>query len=316
VTIFGESAGGFNVLANVASPTAKGLFHRGIVESGAYAIAFAQGTLPQAEAIGMTFADAVGCSSQTADCLRSLSAEDIIAKAPQYTGNATISVDGTILTQTIEAALRTGEFNRVPVINGSNHDEMRWFVAQTELATGHVTAASDYSNVVTATFGPVLGPLVLGEYPLSAYDSPSEALAAAEGSFYFNCSAERANRLLAPYVPTFAYEFADETAPSSSPPVSFPYGAAHTYEIQYLFLHYHGAAGIVNTLSSAQERLSDQMVRYWTTFARTGNPNGDEGPHWPQYDSAFDKYLSLQVPAPVLTSNYSADHHCSFWDSF
>ena len=50
VTIFGESAGGFDVLANMVSPTAKGLFHRGIVESGAYSLT--QGTLTQAEAAG------------------------------------------------------------------------------------------------------------------------------------------------------------------------------------------------------------------------------------------------------------------------
>jgi para-nitrobenzyl esterase len=244
-----------------------------------------------------------------------LSVLDIISKGSTYTGGVPISIDGKTLTQSIGDALKSGQFNQVPVINGSNRDEWRWFAGQTELATGHVMTAADYPNIMLAFFGAKNGPLVLAQYPLAAYNSPSEAYAAAATADFFDCGARRVNRLLVKYVPTYGYEFADETAPSSAPPVSFPYGAAHTYEIQDLFPHYHGAAGIVNNLNPAQARLSDQMVGYWTTFAKSGNPNSEDAPDWPRYDATLDQYQSLQLPIPVTTSAFATEHDCDFWDS-
>jgi para-nitrobenzyl esterase len=320
VTIFGESAGGFNVLANIASPTASGLFQRAIVESGAYSVT--QATLAQAEGVGTAFATAVGCPDQTAACLRSLSVQDIINKGSDYTGGvlglpgqAVIAIDGTILAQSIVDTLKSGQFNRVPVNNGTNRDEATWLVAVEELATGHIMTAVDYPNAILGYFGAANGPLVLVRYSLAAYNSPSEAYAAAITAAFFACPARRINRLLVKYVPTYGYEFADETAPSSPPPVSFPYGAAHTFEMQYLFPHYHGAAGIVNNLNPAQARLSDQIVSYWTRFAKSGNPNSDETPDWPRYDAALDQYQSLQLPIPSTTSAFADEHDCEFWDS-
>jgi para-nitrobenzyl esterase len=71
VTIFGESAGGLSVLSHLASPTAAGLFHRGIVESGAYELTLP--TLADEESHGEAFAASVGCNDQSARCLRSKS---------------------------------------------------------------------------------------------------------------------------------------------------------------------------------------------------------------------------------------------------
>ena len=77
VTIFGQSAGGLSVFANLASPPAAGLFHRGIVESGAYGLALP--TLADEESHGEAFAAGVGCSDQSARCLRSKSVKEILA---------------------------------------------------------------------------------------------------------------------------------------------------------------------------------------------------------------------------------------------
>src|SRR5216684_4493519 len=71
VTIFGESAGGLSVHSHLASPLSAGLFHRAIVESGAYSLT--QPSLSQAEAQGQALADHVGCTDQTAECLRASS---------------------------------------------------------------------------------------------------------------------------------------------------------------------------------------------------------------------------------------------------
>jgi para-nitrobenzyl esterase len=77
VTVFGESAGGLSVFSQLQSPPAAGLFHKAIIESGAYSLDTQ--TLAAAEAAGTTFAASTGCASQTAParprpaCVRLLS---------------------------------------------------------------------------------------------------------------------------------------------------------------------------------------------------------------------------------------------------
>ena len=68
VTLFGESAGGLSTLAQLASPGARGLFQRAIVESGTYQLT--QPSLAAAESAGQAFAAKAGCASDTAACLR------------------------------------------------------------------------------------------------------------------------------------------------------------------------------------------------------------------------------------------------------
>ena len=235
ITIFGQSAGGLSVLSNLASPLAAGLFHRAIVQSSALP---ALPTLAVGEAQGALFANTVGCSSQTAQCLRSLPVEQILAHqrqilAPQ--GFATPVVDGFVLPLSLQIAAATGQFNRVPVINGTTHDEAR-FLAAINVLAGQVVSAAQYPAFVLATFGPQFGPLVLAQYPLTHYLNADEAIAAIGTDFGFACPARLLDQALSRYVPVFAYEFNDEGAPEIFlPPVSFPYGAAHGSELQYFF---------------------------------------------------------------------------------
>src|SRR5215468_3655441 len=132
VTVFGESAGGLSTLSQVASPQASGLFERAIVESGSYNLT--QASLAAAEAAGAAFAAKAGCASQTAACLRSLPVSTILAS--ENTAGYTPNLNSEVLPQTLGTAFSTGAFNRVPIINGTNHDEWRLFVALSEL-TGH-----------------------------------------------------------------------------------------------------------------------------------------------------------------------------------
>jgi para-nitrobenzyl esterase len=318
VTIFGESAGGGSVIANLASPKSEGLFHRGIIESGGYAITSIAPNLDlaTAETTGQQFATAVGCADQSAKCLRSLSVEAIIANGSSYMNTANFLEDGKILPQTLYTALKTGQFNRVPVVNGSNRDEMAWFTAIVEAATGHVLTAADYPGALASAgyFGSNVAQ-VLAEYPLSAYASPSLALSAAETDLVMACSGRIVNQLLSHYVPTYGYEFADRTAPIYFPAPSFPVGAAHTLEIQYLFPLYHGSQGTPEPLNAFQQRLSDTMVDYWTTFAKHGDPNSYRTPTWPVYNPQYDRIESLNLPSPTQNGNFATEHHCDFWDA-
>src|SRR6266508_309189 len=149
VTIFGQSAGGLSVHSQLASPLAAGLFDRAIVQSGAYSLT--QPSLAAAEAAGQAFATRAGCADQSVACLRDLPVSSLLAANTAST--IVPNVDGNVLTRSIGSAFATGQFNHVPVIEGSTHDEWRLFVASTEAATGVPLTADRYEAAIAATLG-------------------------------------------------------------------------------------------------------------------------------------------------------------------
>jgi len=317
VTIFGESAGGLSVHAQLASPEAAGLFHRAIIESGAY---FLNTTpLATAEAAGTAAATAMGCSDQTAACLRSVPVTTLLAH--QGSGGFTGNVDGKVLTQPIGAALQTGQFNHVPVMEGSNHDEWRLFVALNfEFATGVATDPTNYAARINASFGGLpLAPFIIPHYPLPSPPTPpgpSIALGAAGTDGIFACNSRTSIRRMANFVPVFAYEFNDPNPPQLFLPPDvvsgMPYGAYHASEIQYIF-DLRPALPNPPALNADQERLSRDMVSYWGHFARKADPNSRHTPDWPQYDRTADLFQSLIPPTPATEATFAADHQCAFW---
>jgi para-nitrobenzyl esterase len=320
VTIFGQSAGGLSVHAQLASPEAAGLFDRAIVESGAYFLNTSP--LAAAEARGTQVATALGCSDQTAACLRSVPVATLLAKqgSAGFTGN----VDNKVLTQPIGAALQTGQFNHVPVMEGSNHDEWRLFVALNfEFATGVATDPTNYAARINASFGGLpLAPFIIPHYPLPSPPTPpgpSIALGAAGTDGIFACNSRTSIRRIANFAPVFAYEFNDPNPPQLFLPPDavsgMPYGACHASEIQYIF-NLRPAVSNPPALNADQERLSRDMVSYWGHFARHGNPNSFHTPFWPQYDRTADLFQSLIPPTAATEATFAADHQCAFWGVF
>lgn len=308
VTIFGESAGGLSVHAQLISPLTTHMFAGAISESGGYALALP--TLAQAEAAGTAFAASVGCADQTAACLRAVPVETILDKQTKELTTLP-NIEGKVLTQSIGAAFASGDFQRVPIIEGSNHDEWRLFVALLFDLSGAPLTPAAYPAAIASTLGvPVAAaPIFIAQYPLASYPSPDVALAALGTDAIFACNTLQIDHLTSAYVPTYAYELADENSPMPFlPPVSFPYGSTHSSELQYLFDPVNPA------FDADQLKLSEAMIRAWTTFARTGKP----GPHcsnaWPPFDGATIE--SLVPPSPTQTTGFAADHHCAFWGSF
>jgi para-nitrobenzyl esterase len=311
VTITGESAGGLSVLAHVASPRARGLFAGAVVQSGAYALT--QLPLQEAETAGEAFATKIGCASQTADCLRGVPLSVIQANdAPPVTAHPGV-VDGEVLEQSIGTAVASGQFNRVPIVNGTTHDEARLFTAANELQGMPVTDAN-YQAAIALMLGVSadVAAVVATEYPLSAYPSPAIAVSAAGTDAIFACPALKLDKLASKFVPTFAYEFSDDNAPQRYlPPVSFPYGAAHASELQYLFDL--PTAPTPDTLTAQQQKLATSMRRYWARFAARGFPSSAGQPWWPRFDSHGQQRLSLVPPVPQVETDFAAEHHCAFW---
>jgi para-nitrobenzyl esterase len=310
VTLFGESAGGLSTLAQLASPGARGLFQRAIVESGTYQLT--QQPLAAAEAAGKAFAAKAGCAStasakNTAACLRGLPVSTILANENPV--GYTPDVDGAVLIQPIKTALARGQFNRVPVVIGTNHDEYRLFVAVYQFFGQRVTAAN-YQSMIASTLvvSAAIAGKIAAQYPLSRYPSPPVALGAVGTDAIFACHALTAEESLARYVPTYAYEFNDENAPELFlPPVGFPYGAAHASELPYLFSQTTVARPV--SFSAAQQWLAAAMKQDWTNLAKTGIP----APGWPKFTSASQQMLSLVPPTPQVETNFAAQHHCAFW---
>ncbi|NEX62221.1 carboxylesterase/lipase family protein [Noviherbaspirillum galbum] len=322
VTIFGESAGGFSVLTHLASPLSKGLFSKAIIESGGYAFD-RQPTQAAVEAQGTTIvnnalaAAGVACATVDAACLRGLSTDVVnnqLATAFTTLNSSPVpSIDGKVLPKSIKAAFAAGENNKVPLVNGSNRDEWGLFVAIRELAAPPLTSAG-YPTYLQTGLG--LPQTTAAAYPLTDYGTntaqqASLAATAVGTDLLFSCPAlNLSKRAAAQNTPIWMYEFRDRTAVPSvaRTTASFPQGAAHSYELQYLFN--------LRDLENAERRdLQDSMSRYWTNFARTGNPNGGNAvpAEWPAF-TAPDKVLGLDVASGggvKVLSTFEKDHKCN-----
>jgi para-nitrobenzyl esterase len=317
VTIFGQSGGATAVMTDLVSPTAAGLFQRLINESGTHITAT---PLPAAEARGAALVTKAGCAQapDVMQCMRALTPLQILSlglPTPNF-----FVLDGNIITGDPYEQYKSGKFNHVPIMTGLVADEQAFFLPEISGGPPVPLTVSDLNDFVNS-FGTENAAGINKVYPLESYPSPSEAeIAMAEGSKA--CIARTFDREWSQYVPVYAYRFDDETAPSYFPPVSYPTRAFHTSELEYLFVLFHGGQGTPHPLNPAQTHLSDQMVAYWSTFARTGNPNNALDPRWQPYSAASDDVLSLREPKPQMMTGYGAQnnlpHHmhnaCSFWD--
>jgi len=114
---------------------------------------------------------------------------------------------------------------------------------------------------------------------------------------------------------SYAYEFSDPHPPNDfGIKFSFPLGAAHSTELQYVF----GKIPLLDTtppFKPDQFALSAQMMGYWTRFAATGNPNGGGAPNWPAFGGAKPQIQELipKATAPESEAAFAGAHQCAFW---
>ncbi|WP_405068262.1 carboxylesterase family protein [Kribbella sp. NBC_01510] len=317
VTVAGESAGGMSVCAQLTSPTSAGLFAKAIMQSGSCAFNWADNSqypgqaadspwipVSRVQANGKEWADGnkakLACKpgQSMLDCLRAVKSDVLVEDTLNFTQ---VGYGGTAAVPLSPAtAMKAGLFHRVPIISGNNHDEANGWVA----AFGDI---KDYPQLVTNMVGAQQAPKVLRQYPLDRYESPAAAWGAVTTDRIWSCTQIASDQQAARKVPVYTYEFADKHSPIAQPGL----GAAHAMELPYLFR----LGGYDFPMPQTQQRLSNQMIDYWTAFARTGNPNGPDRPHWSPTSSQTINGLSLAPTdqGGIQPVNLSTEHHCALW---
>jgi len=318
VTAAGESAGALSICALLTSPAAAGAFDKAVMESGSCLLNWTKnmwypgldGFTPylsagEANAFATEAANQLGCidPADAVGCLRGKSVEQLLGlpvpfNEPTY-GNHLLPVHPA-------DAVRAGNVHRLPLLSGGNRDEANGSAAVFE-AAGHL-AEPAYQALLADSFGADAAK-VAARYPADDYQSPAAAWGAVTTDRAWACPTLQGNQLLAKRTRTYAFEFADRTAPALSPaPPGFQLGASHAYELAYLF----DLGGYHLLTTPAQEQLADQMIAYWSNFARSGNPNGPTVPHWQPFPSAQSLESGTGFPGPA---DLSTRHHCDLWQT-
>ncbi|MFE9192302.1 carboxylesterase/lipase family protein [Micromonospora sp. NPDC007208] len=147
---------------------------------------------------------------------------------------------------------------------------------------------------------------VLARYPRDPAQPASATLGAVLTDHDYAEPVYSAALAFARQVPTFGYEFADEDAPffTEGPEPTFAAGAYHCAELPYLF-----TVDYAEALAPTQRRLSDEMVRTWSDFARTGRAG------WPRLRPDAPYVRVFAGGGGSGTTDFAAAHSYDFWRS-
>ncbi len=292
VTIFGFSAGGVSVHSLLASPMARGLFHKAIAQSGGSrdSVLTARpmredGVDPNypvsAETIGLEFARSMGIEGTDQAALaklRALSSEEVLRGAPAQPGvrdpsyETTPILDGKLITETAETAYKTRRQPRVPIIVGSNSADTAGNRVRATTKEQFFARFGQWSAQAKAAYDPD-GTSDLATMVMRANDDFGQAEPARFAASAFAANGSPAYRYRFSYVPTAMRE-------------QMRMGTPHGGEIGFVFGTLTARPG--STLSPEDQAVSRMAQSYWVNFARTGDPNGAGLPAWPRHDPGKD----------------------------
>ncbi|MET4069262.1 para-nitrobenzyl esterase [Bradyrhizobium sp. S3.2.6] len=262
VTLFGNGAGATSIALLMLCAQSRDLFQKAILQSvpGRARLPSSQ----EAEAAGRQFVAALGQQAdlRAAEPARLIAAEKrLLEKSPRSFMPA---MDGDLVTEDIAAGFAAGHESRIPLIIGSNDDETRY---DSELEIKEMLSASGESiNELRKLYADAARPsdVAASFYTDKVFSEPVRMLArlhAATGA------------------PTFRYRFAYVPEARRGNP-----DEGHGRELQFIF----GVEGVpgAGIFSRRDREVANRMRAYWINFARSGDPNGAELPHW---DAAADR---------------------------
>jgi len=292
VTIAGESAGALSVMYLMAAPAARGLFSKAIAES-AYMISVPEMKVskfgaPPAEQSGTKLAAALHMKNIAE--LRAMDASKLAAAAPVAGYAPWPTIDGHVLLHQLVDVFDRGEQAPVPLLAGFNSGEIRSLKI---LAPHPPATATEYEATIRDRY------LDLADKFLKLYPSTNmqESIWAATRDTLYGWTAERLVRKQAALgQPSFLYLF-DHGYPAAD---DAGLHAFHASELPYVFGTFDGTPPLWPKIpaTSEEKRLSDAMLGYWSSFARTGRPQAANEPDWPQFGSTGAYMAFTDAPRP------------------
>jgi len=292
VTIAGESAGGLSVLYLMTSPDAQGLFSKAIAES-AYMVstpALKDAVFGQqsAEMSGAILVAKLGAQHIAALRLEDGRTLTNYSAALGFAPGGT--VDGKILPKQLVDAFEHGEQAQAPILVGFNSGEIR----SLRVLAPHVPAsAAVYESQIRTRYGD-LADAYLKLYPSNNLE---ESVIAATRDALYGWTAERvAIDQTGVGQPAYLYLF-DHGYPAAD---SAGLHGFHASELPYVFGAEHLPPLWPKPPANAEEtQLSDAIVGYWTSFARTGAPAAAGQPQWPVFGATHAYMAFKAAPRPA-----------------
>ena len=276
VTIFGQSGGGGKVATLMAMPSAKGLFHRAVCQSGA---AIKGVSRANATKTAQALLDKLNLKPDQIDQLQNMPFDKLAAaiQGPGFGGLGPV-VDGKSLPHDPFDPSAPEESATVPLLIGSVEEEVNFFpntpldpiddadlhkrVKQTTRADD---AAVDHLIAVYKQGRPKKSNVEI--YQIIASDA----------TFSAGVHTEADRKVAQGKAPVYKYYFIWQSTARDGKLRSY-----HTLEIPFVFENVDPAKSMTGT---GQDRyaLSDKMSAAWAAFARSGNPNAKGLPHWPAF---------------------------------
>ena len=293
VTIAGESAGALSVMYLMASPLARGLFAKGILES-AYmistpALKTAVHGAPSAEQAGVTLMTQLKAADLAA--MRSMPAEQITAAAAGFRYGPWGAVDGVVLPDQLVNVFDQGKQARVPLLAGFNSGEIR---SLTPLAPPVPASAAAYETTIRDRYGD-LADAFLKLYPT---DDVKESIFATTRDALYGWTAERlVRKQSALNVPAYLYLW-DHGYPAAD---TAGLHAFHASELPYVFDTFDGTPPLwpKNAHTPEEDAFASTVGDYWTSFARTGRPQAKNAADWPAYAPGANYMHFAATPTPA-----------------
>jgi len=303
VTIFGESAGSFAVSTLLAAAPARGLFQKAIGESGAaFSNVIPLSLVAERAKRDQTFVNKLGVKNL--DELRKLPMKTILDAARQN-GPVGFSpvVDGEFLAEPVQAVYAAGKQAHIPTLLGWMRDERAGTLSKGLTAAGWKSWAREHYGTDAEAFLAAF-PAADDEQAARSADAFTTDSFIALGAWQWVEAQSKTGD-----APVYRYRFDLPATPSEMHPEG-KY-AFHSDELEYVF-------GTLNTRQGAIWRpedhlLSEQILGYWTNFAKTGNPNGAGLTAWPRYDQTrqlihLDKNLRVAVDESKAEFEFLLNH--------
>lgn len=304
VTIFGESAGAQSVSEILASPLSKGLVHKAILQSGASSGNLRYLKYPTHNSLGGEETGARFLADLTPHGRKATPAQlraiptqailDQMDKMPILADDFYPYVDGVVLPKQIGLAMKDGDFPYVAMLAGYNADEGSLFYTGSP-TTLQWTFPEGYEKRIARfkeLYGKDRAERLIELYQMGSPQTYANGATDLLGDDLFGVHMRFLAKQRAKYgQPTYMYFFS-RLPPNKGQTI----GAFHASEIAFVFDSHLSLPKI----PQADRTLTKEMGLYWTNFAKTGDPNGNGLPVWPQFSQEEDVWLNLDHEIKII----------------